>query len=304
VGTEIASEQVIHVQTRISMLARRQHGLVSRAQLIGMGVGRGAIAHRLQTGSLHPVRRGVYAVGHRALPPRAHLMAAVLACGPGAVLSHASAAALWGIRPSAATRVDVTVADRRRSRAGIRVHRAPLPPEQVTVIDGIPVTTIERTIVDLAAVLRTDGLRRAMDAAETARLPDWRIVDELVDAGHGRRGIRALRAIRAENAIGMRVTRSELERDFLDLLRRHDLPLPETNVLVEGLEVDCVWREHRLIVELDSRRHHAVTEAFERDRRRDRVLTTAGWRVVRITHRQQRYEGTAVAADLRRLMRA
>jgi very-short-patch-repair endonuclease len=289
---------------RISMLARRQHGLVSRAQLAEMGLSASAIDGRVRRGALHLVRRGVYAVGHRALPPRAHLMAAVLACGPGAVVSHASAAALWGIRPSAATRIDVTVADRRRGRAGIRVHHAPLPPEHVTVIDGIPVTTIERTIVDLAAVVRIESLRRAMEAAETARLPDWRIVDELVEAGEGRRGIRALRAIRAENSIGVRVTRSELERDFLDLLRRHDLPLPETNVVIEGFEVDCVWREHRLIVELDSRRHHDGTEAFERDRRRDRVLTAARWRVIRLTHRQQCYEHAAVAADLRSLMQA
>jgi very-short-patch-repair endonuclease len=288
----------------ISMIAGHQHGLVSRAQLHGIGLSASAIDRRITNGGLHRIRPGVYAVGHRALLPRARLMAAVLACGPGAVVSHASAAALWGIRPSAATRIDVTVADRRRGRAGVRVHHAPLPPEHVTVVDGIPVTTIERTIVDLAAAVRPAVLRRAMEAAETARLPDWRIVDELVDAGDGRRGIRALRAIRAENSIGARLTRSELERDFLDVLRRHDLPLPETNVVIEGFEVDCVWREHRLIVELDSRRHHDGTDAFERDRRRDRVLTAAGWRAIRITHRQQRYEDAAVAADLRRLMRA
>jgi very-short-patch-repair endonuclease len=265
-------------------------------------LGRGAIAHRIETGALHVVRRGVYAVGHRALRPRAHVLAAVLAAGPGAVLSHRSAAALWGIRPTSAARADVTVPDRRRGAQGVRIHHAALPPEHVTTHDGIPVTTVERTLLDLAAILALDALRHTLEEAEIQVGPDWRVLGEM--AARPRRGARALRRLIEERSDAPVVTRSVLERRFLDFCRRHDLPLPETNTYVEGFEVDCVWRDRRLVAELDSRRHHDHGEAFERDRHRDRVLTTAGWRPIRITWRQQRDEPAALAADLRRLTTA
>ena len=146
----------------------------------------------------------------------------------------------------------------------MRACTTPLPCDQVTMVDGIPVTTVERTLLDLAAVLRPDALRHALEEAD------------------GRRGVRALRAILDERSVGTRITKSHLERAFLAFLRRHGLPLPQTNTHIEGYEVDCVWRGARLIVELDSRLHSNHGK-FERDRARDRALTIAGWRVVRVT---------------------
>ena len=264
------------------MIAERQHGLITRAQLRTIGISTSAIDRRLAAGDLHPLWRGVYAVGHRALRPRAYLLAVVLAAGPGAVLSHRSAAALSCIRASASTKVEITVPDRRRGPAGARVHHASLPPDQVTIIDGIPVTTVERTLLDLAAVLRPDALRHALEEAEIQARPDWRVLGELVDTADGRRGVRALRAILEERSVGSRITKSHLERAFLAFLRRNALPLPQTNTHVAGYEVDCVWPDARLVVELDSRLH-ANHGKFERDRARDRALTIAGWRVVRVT---------------------
>jgi very-short-patch-repair endonuclease len=283
------------------MKAAQQHGLVTRKQLKDLGFGKGAIDHRVATGSLLVVRPGVYAVGHRELRPRAFVLAAVLSMGPDAVASHVAAAAIHGIRPSAATKVDVTVPRSRRGGKGIRPHHAALPPDHVEEVDGIPVTTVERTIVDLAAVLRPEALRRAMEEAEGLRLTDWRVLEELVAEARGHRGIRALRAIIAERSVGTRVTKRELEASFLDLLRRHRIPLPDTNVHIEGFEVDCVWRRERLIVELDSHRHHGTAAAFERDRRRDRALAVAGWRTTRITWRQLRDH--ELPRDLARLLR-
>ena len=284
----------------ISISAERQHGIVSRSQLLELGFSESWIDRRVASGTLRAVLWGIYAVGHRALRPQARLLAAVLAAGDGAALSHRFAAAQHGLRPTAAEKVDVTVPDRRRGPRGVRVHHAPLPPEQVTEVDGIRVTTVERTIVDLAAVVRPAALRRALEAGEAQRVLDWRVLGELVADGRGRRGIRALRAIIAEHTAGTRVTKSELEASFLELLKDRRLPLPETNVVIAGFEVDCVWRDARLIVELDSHRHHRTAAAFERDRRRDRALAIAGWRAIRVTAKQL---GDELASDLARLLR-
>ena len=282
------------------MLAEHQHGLVTRRQLTELGVGRGAVEHRLRVGSLHVVRRGVFAVGHRALRSRAHLLAAVLASPPGTVLSHRSAAALLGFRRSAATTVEVTVPSRRRGPNGLRVHHSALPPEHVTIHDAIPVTTPERTLLDLAAVLRPEALRHALEEAELQARPDWRVLGELVAAADGRRGVRALRAILEERSVGDRITKSRLERAFLAFLRRHGLPLPQTNAFVEGYEVDCVWRDARLVVELDSRLHLDHGK-FQRDRTRDRALTIARWRVIRVTWEHIHAGEHALQRDLRSL---
>jgi very-short-patch-repair endonuclease len=300
--TEIVIRHDIPVQVRISATAAEQHGLITRAQLLAMGLGRGAIEHRIETGLLHVVRRGVYAVGHEALRSQARILSAVLFVGADAVASHATAAAIHGIRPSASEYVDVTVPRRIRGTLGVRLHIAELPAEHVTVVDAIPVTTVERTLYDGSATWRLPMLRRAMEAAEAQRIVDWRVLEELAAAGDGRRGIRALRAILGERSVGTRVTRQELEARFQDLLRTAGLPLPATNVVVEGFEVDCAWPAARLVVELDSRRYHHTADAFERDRRRDRALTLAGWRVIRVTWRQLHHEREALVGDLRTLL--
>jgi uncharacterized protein DUF559/putative AbiEi antitoxin of type IV toxin-antitoxin system len=268
---------------RLADLARRQYGVVIRAQLYEMGFGDRAIARRVKAGRLHRLYRGVYAVGHTIVPPRGRWLAAVLACGEGAVLSHRSAAALWGIRPSAAARIDVTVPRTSgvRSTAAIVVHRPKRPVDSV-VRDGIPVTTAGRTLADLATALPRRSLEKACEAAETLRL------HVEVDPAHP--GAKRL----AEVDAGV-MTRSPLEDEFLELCDRYDIPRPLVNVTVGGFEVDFCWPAERLIAETDGRSHR-TRAAFERDRARDALLTALGWRVMRFTTRQVRGDPVTVAA--------
>ena len=287
----------------IAALAERQHGTVARSQLLKLGMGRGAIARRLENGRLHVIHRGVYAVGHRSFTKRGRFMAAVLAGGPGAVLSHRSAAELWGLRQSSRGRIEITVATSLRVRPGIDAHRATLALDEVTVHDGIPVTTVPRTLLDLAAVVPPAQVERAIHEAEVLRLWDPLSLADLLERHPGARGTAAMREMIERAKQGLEVSRSELENRFLTLIAEKNLPRPQTNVLVEGYEVDCVWREQRLIVELDGHATHATREGFERDRARDRRLQAAGWRVVRITWRQLHDDPHAVAADLAALLR-
>jgi very-short-patch-repair endonuclease len=287
-------------------LAEGQHGVVARAQLLRLGVGRRAIEHRLQHGRLHPIHHGVYAVGHRVLSKEARWMAAVLAAGPGAALSHRSAAALWGLRRSTRSRIEVTVATQRRPRPGIQMHRGRLAPDEVTVVDGIPVTTVLRTLLDLAAVIPPRQVERAVHEAEVRRLSDLLSLDDLVVRHPRRRRIATIRAVLAAGRIGAIVTRSELEDRFLAFVDAAGLPRPEVNTSLRvggrWIEADCVWRAERLIVELDGHATHGTAAAYERDRARDRTLNAAGWRVVRVTWRQTHDEPNALAADLRTLL--
>ena len=290
----------------MARLAERQHGVVARRQLLELGIGRRAIGNRLSAGRLHPIHRGVYAVGHRIIPARGRWMAAVLAGGPGAVLSHRSAGSLWGMLRSARTVADVTTVGRHRPRAGVRLHRSRLPSDEVTSVDEIPVTSPPRTLLDLAAVLGAHALERAMEQAEALRLTDSLRLDDVLMRYPRRPGTAALREILARGYAASTVTRSKLEDRFLAFLDARGLPRPQVNVGIEvrgrWMECDCVWRSHRLIVELDSRGFHGTGAAFERDRARDRALQASGWRVVRVTWRQLHDDGDRVAADLRELM--
>jgi very-short-patch-repair endonuclease len=290
----------------IAELATRQHGVVTRTQLASLGFGADAIDYRLRTGRLHPVHRGVFAVGHRVLATRGRWIAAVLAAGPGAVLSHLSAAALVGLGGAGGV-VDVTVRGRKGERQGIRFHRNALGPGETRTYDGIPVTTVARTLLDLASVLDRDRLEQAIGIAEARGLGDSPSLPELVERHPRRQGIANLRAILGDPGPGTGITRSELELRFLRFLRRHHLPRPEVNVWLEvggrRMEVDCLWRDAGLVVELDSREHHLDAVAFETDRARDRALVAAGWRCIRITWRHLRHQPEAVAADLRAALR-
>jgi very-short-patch-repair endonuclease len=284
----------------IGALAEAQHGVVGRAQLLELGFDRGSITHRLKLKRLCQIHRGVYTIGHRLLSQDGRWMAAVLACGPRAVLSHRAAAALWGMR--AGTWVEVTVPNGRGARGGIEVHRAALPPDERTTHRGIPTTTVPRTLLDLSAVVRRREVRSALRRAEQLRLSDALSLHDLI-ARYGRRpGLATIRALLDEAGIGARIIRSELEERFQDFLIRAGLPLPQTNVVIQGYEVDCVWPEQRLIVELDGHASHSPAHAFELDRARDRRLEAVGWRVIRITWRQLEQEPELVEADLRRLL--
>ena len=288
------------IDRAIGALAERQHGVVSRAQLLELGIGRDAIDRRLQLGRLRQVHRGVYTIGHRLLTQDGRWTAAVLAYGPHAVLSHRAAAALWGMRGG--TQVEVTVPGGLRGRSGIQVHRAKLPPDERTTHRTIPTTTVPRTLLDLSGAVGSSQLRSALREAEHLRLTDPLTLQDLANRYPRRPGLKAIRALLAEASIGARIIRSELEERFQDFLIRAGLPLPRTNVVIEGFEVDCVWPEQRLIVELDGHASHSPTHAFEVDRARDRRLEAAGWRVIRVTWRQLEQEPELVEADLWRLL--
>jgi very-short-patch-repair endonuclease len=264
---------------------------------------RNAIAHRVRTGRLHRIHRGVYSVGHPVLSGNGLFMAAVLACGPGAALSHRAAADHWDIWASANRTVDVTISTRagRRPRAGIRVHRSALPATEVTCHLGIPVTTPARILLDLAAGPSVRRLERMIERLEVLRLFDLDAVMAVLRAHPRRPGGPALAAVLADLR-GPEPTRSELERMFLDLCQSAGLPRPRVNTMVGPFEVDFFWPEQRLAVECDSRTWHGTAAAFERDRDRDARLTAADYRAVRFTYRKVEREPLVVAGRLRELL--
>jgi very-short-patch-repair endonuclease/predicted transcriptional regulator of viral defense system len=287
----------------LAKIAARQRGVVSRRQLVDLGLGRGAIQHRLDIGRLHRMHVGVYAVGHRAIAAPGRWMAAVLAYGPDAVLSHRSAAALWRIRDTSQAAIDVTVAGRTRARRpGLRLHLVrELHLHDRTRRDGIPVTSVPRTLLDLAETLRPDLLERAFAEADRRELLDLHAVEQLMRRSPGRHGLRPLAAL-LEHAYPAAPTRSDLEQTLLGVCREGGLPRPAVNVAVAGFEVDALWKAQRLVVEVDSWEFHRGRQAFENDRARDAVLLLAGYRVVRVTWRMLRDQPAEVAGMLRRLL--
>jgi very-short-patch-repair endonuclease len=240
----------------------------------------------------------VYAGGHTALVPLARELAAVLACGPNAVLSHYSAAWLWRLLELTVELIDVTVPRSNRRRPGLRVHRSrSLAPEDVSMHRGIPVTAPARTLPDLAKVATPRELERAFDEALTQRITTQAALVAVVERSHGHRGTGRLRNLltRAEEPA---LTRSEAEERFLGLVREAGLPSPAVNVQVGAHLVDFLWRDHGLVVEVDGYRFHSSRTAFERDRRRDADLSAGGFRVIRITWRQLVDEPMAVIARI------
>jgi hypothetical protein len=286
----------------IAAIAERQHGVIARRQMVEIGAGTGAIDHRVWSGRLRPIHRGVYGVGHRALSREGRWMAAVLASHSGAVLSLRSSAALWEMRPTARGRIDITTRFAMHARPGIHPHRAVLAPDEITTHKGIPTTTPARTLLDLAAVLPPHDLARAINQAEVLRLADQLSLVELLKRHPASRGTNALRHILATARLGATITRSELENRFLAFFDDAVLPRPNVNTLIEGVEVDFAWPDHRLIAELDGFAFHATRRAFEHDRARDRRLQARGWRVIRITWRQLHDEPEQLAAELATLL--
>jgi very-short-patch-repair endonuclease len=295
------------VDVVIAEVAAGQYGVVAQRQLLDVGLGEDAIQHRLIAGRLHLLHRGVYAVGHRLLPREGRWLAAVLASGGEAALSHYSAAALWGIRLTSRSVIDVTAPCKGRSWASVRRHHSLLPPDERTVEEGIPVTTVPRTIFDLAATESVDVVENLLRQAEYLRLYDALSLRDLVDRYPGRRGVRKVRTCltRIESLPSGRV-RSPLEERFLPFLRRHRLPRPRLNEWIEAgasrFQVDCHWPGTWQIVELDGWQGHGTRTAFRDDRARDRVLRVAGYSVTRIAWAQLDDEPEAIAADLRALL--
>jgi very-short-patch-repair endonuclease len=260
----------------IARIARRQHGVVSINQLYAVGLSKSAVWKRSRAGRLHSLHRGVYAVGHTAPNNDRRWMAAVLALGAGGVLSHRSAAALWELMRPRNGPVDVSLPSRngRRRREGIRIHRPVLlKAPETTRRRGIPVTSPARTLADLRATVPAEDLRRAIRQADVLGLPTG-------------------------PAVSSDRTRSELERQFLLLCRRHRLPTPAVNVRIGRLTVDFCWMEQRLIVETDGYRYHRGRTAFEDDRARDLQVRGLGYEVLRLSSRQVFDEATKVGAVL------
>jgi len=293
----------------IAQVAEAQHGVVARHQLTWLGLGDDAIDYRLGVGRLWIVMPRIYAVGQRRLPPLSKAMAAVLSSGVGAVLSHRSAAALWGIRPLRDGKIHVTVPSKSRSTKLVRRHYVPLPKDEVTVYEGIPVTTVPRTVLDLAAGSSVDEVEVAIRQIEFLRLYDRLSLPDLIERYPGRRGTARVRVALARiEALPNGCPGSPLETKFLPFLRRHRLPRPRLNDWIimgeRRFQVDCHWAGTGQIVELDSWQAHGTRAAHRQDRARDRVLRVAGYEVTRITWAQLDDEPEAIAEDLRRLLGA
>ncbi len=291
-------------ERRLAALAARQHGVVGRRQLLNLGLGADAIKSRLASGRLHSIHRDAYAVGHRRISQRGRWMAAVLGCGTGSVLSHHSAAALWGLE-EARSPIDVTAPRGRQGtprRAGIRLHRCRLEEDEWTRRDGIPVTTVARTLFDLAETVSRDRLARLWEEADKLHLLGLDDIAAVYERRRGcRRARRQVRPLLLEAPYSER-RRSPLEDRFATFCRHFELPPPATNVLVLEKEVDAAWLDARLLVELDSWEHHAHRAAFERDRKRDAALIVAGYRTIRVTHRRLDGEAATLATEIHALL--
>jgi very-short-patch-repair endonuclease len=270
------------IDRAIARLSLRPHGVFTDAHLAAAGVSPSAVSRRIRSRRLYRLHLRVYsAIPPQHLKPEGHWLAAVYACGPGAVLSHLAAAALWGLRPPP-TIIDVTVptANGRKRRNGLRIHRSTsLTPQEATIRRGIPVTTAARTIADLRRMLPRREVAAAIAEAAVKRLP-----------------------VGDRSGFLHEPTRSELERTFLRLCRRHRLPMPEVNVRVGPYTVDFLWREANVIVETDGFEAHGTRSAFEADRARDADLTVMGYEVIRFTWRQLSDDPAVVAAILRTVL--
>jgi very-short-patch-repair endonuclease len=270
----------------MARLAAEQHGVASHSQLLRLGYTGAAIGRAEIAGRLHRIHRGVYSVGHPRISRRGHCLAAVLACGRGALLSHESAAWLWGLLPQLPLLPEVTTPTRGHPRASLSIHHSTiLASTDVALVERIPVTAVPRTLLDLAARPRAKSLERAIERSERRGLLDIAAVDWLIarcGRHPGRKRLAAALRLYRDPAF----TRSWLERRFLDLVLAEGLPRPAVNTFVEGYEVDAYWEPERFAVELDGFDFHRGRSSFENDRRRQEELKLAGIEMVRFTARR------------------
>lgn len=284
---------------RAGWVAGQQWGVIGADQLRDVGVGPSMVKRWRARGLLHERHPGVYLFGHESVPIEGALVAALLHAGPDAVLSHATAAWWWRLIPHPPETIEVSSANDVKSTDGVIVHH----PRRIsgTRHRRLPVTTVAQTLLDFASQASKEQLRLALAEAEYRDLLN---VDEVrAVLGRGRPGSRALRKAIARHEPRYAWARSRLERAFLDLCRRHRIPLPQLNVTVNGWLVDAVWPEQRVVVELDGYRNHRTRAQLERDHERDLQLRAAGYTVVRYTEAQVRDQPKKIAADLRALLR-
>lgn len=274
---------------------------MTRRQLERCALPARTIDNWIESGRLIRKFPGVYRLGHEAAPEFADELAAVMACGQGAILSHLSAAQLWGLLPRSAQPGPIAVLLARRTsrpKPGVQIHRTrSLHSSEATIHRGVPVTTPVRTLLDLAAEVDTRTLERALNEAQVLDLTKSSDLRALLAQRRRHRGARALRAL-ATNDGASGITRSEAERCLLALIRAAGLPIPRTNARVGPYEVDMLWPDQRLVAEVDGFRYHSSRFAFERDRARDAELTACGYRVIRVTWRQITDESFAVVARI------
>jgi hypothetical protein len=284
-------------------MVRRQHGVVTRVALLELGFGSRSIEHRVVSGRLHLISPGVYAVGRPELTPRGRWMAAVLACGDDAVLSHRSAAELWEIGYEDRKRIDVSI--RRKSkitRKGIKVRARPsLDSQSVVLRFGIPVTHPIQTLIDLATELKIIRLERAVNEADKLDLVDPETLRQALDAYVGMPGVKTLRTMLDRHTF--RLSDSDLEILFRPLAVAASFPLPLTKHHVLGYEVDFWFPDHDLVVETDGLRYHRTASQQARMAKRDQTHTAAGLRVLRFTHWQIAKAPDEVTDVLRRIRR-
>ncbi len=299
----------LHTETldrKVAALAGRQHGVVGRWQLHELGLGEKMIKTRIAHGGLIRLHRGVYAVGHRALTVESRWMAAVLAHGPHAVLSHRSAGQLWGLYPRSRIAPEVTCSGSKRTKRGIVVHRGSVSGDEMVRVRGIPVTSVPRTMFDLAGLLREREMERAWNEMEVREYTDRLSVPDLLERYPGRKGSVVLARLANRKSLPVGITRNDLEEAFLALVDRFGLSRPRMNVHValrgKFYEIDCLWEEQRVAIELDGGGAHGTTRAFQKDRERDRILVAEGYRTSRITWDHIHHTPTEVAADLDQIL--
>ncbi len=289
-------------QHDLADLASRQHGVVSTRQLEALGFSRKVAAQAAAAGRMHRLHRGVYAVGHSSLSWHGRCLAAVLACAPDAVASHASAAWLWGLLRSRPSSFDVSASTRRHPKRLARVHYGRLRADDVSELEAIPVTALPRTLLDFASVASLRRLEQAIERSDELGLFDLGPTEELLGRTVGHPGSgklrRAIELYRPEAAF----TRSGLERRFLELIRGSDLPLPSMNFNEGGFELDAYWQTERFAVELDVYETHGTRAAFERDRLRQEDLMLVDIQMTRVTGPRLKREPKAVVERVRTLL--
>lgn len=294
--------EIRHAGRALAALAAHQHGVVATPQLLELGFTRSGLTRRVAHGRLHPVRPGVYAVGHARLSAAGHRWAAVLASGAAAVASHQTAAAVWDLRRlrGPAQHVTVMPGNGSRSRLGLRVHRTRLTEDDITEVEGMRVTRVGRTLVDLGDLVRAESVRRAFIRAEQLRLLDMAEIDGALERAGRRRGAAILRGLLRAYDPRWQATRSGLELRALDIVRAGRLPQPEVNAWIAGRwEADLLWPDRQLVVEVDGGAIHDAPGARARDAVRDRALRRLGFRVLRLRERELS-DPEAVARRLRR----
>jgi hypothetical protein len=286
----------------IRALAERQHGVVAHRQLLELGLGKGLGLRRREGGLLVPLHRGVFALGHERLSREGRWMAAVLACGPGAVLSHFSAGHLWNLCGSSGP-AEVLRQSGGGAHRGLRLHQTRrLEPYEVTLEKGIPVTSIERTLLDLAGRMGAKRIERTLVQADKTGKLSWPALARVLRRRRGRKGAGRLKRIASEVDPRAVETHSVTEIDFLALWRGTGLPLPATNVLVEGHLVDFLWPQQKVVVETDSWSFHGDRPTFERDHQTDVDLVAAGYDVHRTTYKMLDRDPDPFIANVRRAL--